>query len=105
MLKDERAFTLIEMLLVLAVISLLLILIVPNLADKNEEVHNKGEEALIQMAESQVQAYYIDNGKYPTSVRQLVNENYLSTDELANGTKKLVFKDNHSYKVIIEHVD
>ncbi|MBU5594777.1 prepilin-type N-terminal cleavage/methylation domain-containing protein [Amphibacillus sp. MSJ-3] len=105
MLKDERAFTLIEMLLVLAVISLLLILIVPNLADKNEEVHNKGEEALIQMAESQVQAYYIDNGKYPTSVRQLVNENYLSTDELANGTKRLVFKDNHSYKVIIEHVD
>ncbi|WP_440895842.1 competence type IV pilus major pilin ComGC [Amphibacillus sp. Q70] len=105
MLKKETGFTLIEMLIVLAIITLLLILIVPNLADQNEEVHNKGEDALVQMAESQVQAYYIDKGKYPNSVRQLVNENYLSTDELANGTKRLVFKDNNTYEVTIEYVE
>lgn len=95
MIKEENGFTLIEMLIVLAVITLLLILVIPNLADQNNQIQNKGEEALIQMAENQTQVYFIDHGKRPDSIQQLVVEGYLSTDKLANGQKKLIYFDGN----------
>ena len=101
MLKKEAGFTLIEMLIVLAVISLLLILVVPNLTDQNENLNKKSEEVLIQMAENQTQAYYIDNGRYPTSIAQLVEEGYLASAELANGSKVIIYDDNNPQKVTI----
>ncbi|MBM7542413.1 competence type IV pilus major pilin ComGC [Amphibacillus cookii] len=104
MIKKEQGFTLIEMLIVLAVIAILLILLVPNLSERNQDIHTKGEDALVQMAEAQVQAYYIDHGKYPDSVKQLVDQNYLTTNLLANGTKEIVFENSNSYKVIVRNV-
>lgn len=88
-MKNQKGFTLIEMLIVLMIISILLILIVPNLADKNEDVQDKGCEALLQMAESQMQAYFIDNGTYPASIAVLIEEEYLKESECAGGTKQL----------------
>lgn len=41
MFKNERGFTLIEMLIVLMIISVLIILIVTNLSGKSEEVNEK----------------------------------------------------------------
>lgn len=105
MLKNTRGFTLVEMLIVLAVITTLLILLVPNLADRNLEIQDKGTEALVQMAESQVQAYVIDHGSYPNSIETLVKQNYLQTDLTANGTKKIVFKDTINYEVIVVDVN
>lgn len=91
MIKEEKGFTLIEMLIVLAVITLLLILVVPNLADQNENIHKNSEETLIKMAENQTQVYFIETGKKPTSIKQLVDEGYLSTDEIANGKRILIY--------------
>lgn len=47
MLKSEKGFTLIEMLIVLMVISIIMILIIPNLGKKTGDVHSKGCAALI----------------------------------------------------------
>ena len=105
MLKKEAAFTLIEMLIVLAIISLLLILVVPNLSQQNETLHDKSEDVLIQMAENQTQAYFIDHGYYPTSIEQLVENDYLATAELANGTRKLIYLDGDPKKVSVTNVD
>ncbi|MDL4841558.1 competence type IV pilus major pilin ComGC [Aquibacillus rhizosphaerae] len=88
-MENEKAFTLIEMLIVLTIISTLLILLIPNLADKNEQVQNKGCDALVQMAENQLQSYKIDNGSAPQSVTILISEGYLKKDTCANGTKKI----------------
>lgn len=89
-MKNQNGFTLIEMLIVLTIISVLLILIVPNLSSKNDSVQEKGCEALVQMAESQVQAYKIDN---PTgsllSLQTLIDANYLKSDTCAGGSKKV----------------
>ncbi|WP_053219218.1 competence type IV pilus major pilin ComGC [Virgibacillus senegalensis] len=86
---NEKGFTLIEMLVVLTIISILLILILPNLADKNEEVQTKGCSALAEMASGQVQAYVLDHGTDPDSIAQLLDEGYLKTDTCANGAKQI----------------
>ncbi|WP_067836891.1 competence type IV pilus major pilin ComGC [Amphibacillus sediminis] len=105
MVKREDAFTLIEMIIVLAVITILMLLLIPNLSKRNEDIHVKGDEAMIQLATSQVQAYLIDNGEYPSSVAKLVNEDYLQTDILPSGKKKMIFKDLNSYEIITVDIE
>ncbi|MDC3415508.1 competence type IV pilus major pilin ComGC [Aquibacillus salsiterrae] len=88
-MKKQNGFTLIEMLIVLTVISTLLILLIPNLADKNTAMQTKGCDALLQLAESQIQAYKIDTGSSPLTIQALIDGNYLKTDKCANNTKKI----------------
>lgn len=81
MLKKEDGFTLIEMLIVLTIISLLIILIIPNLGSKSKEVNEKGCEALIEVVQAQVYAYQLDEGNLPTSLDTLKGD-YITEDQL-----------------------
>ncbi|WP_117169234.1 competence type IV pilus major pilin ComGC [Paraliobacillus sediminis] len=103
-IRNEKGFTLIEMLIVLAVITTLLILLIPNLADKNETVQNKGCAALIQMTDNQLESYKIDHGAYPATISILVDEEYIQSDTCSNGTKQIVYDEgeaiNHKLKTI-----
>lgn len=78
--KNQKAFTLIEMLIVLMIISVLIILIVPNLGEKSKTVNEKGCEALVELVQAQVDAYYIDERSYPNDLEALVSGGYI-TDE------------------------
>ncbi|NEU29636.1 prepilin-type N-terminal cleavage/methylation domain-containing protein [bacterium LRH843] len=62
-LQNERAFTLIEMLIVLMIISVLLMIIIPNMTKNNEVASNKGCEATIKLLQAQVHAYELENNK------------------------------------------
>lgn len=95
MFKQEEGFTLIEMIIVLAIITVLLVLVVPNLANQNKDVHERGNDAIVQMANNQVQAYYIDKGRYPSEISDLVEADYLRDIKLNNG-EKLVFESGKS---------
>ncbi|GAB3791365.1 competence type IV pilus major pilin ComGC [Virgibacillus kimchii] len=81
MLKNNRGFTLIEMLVVLMVISVLIILIVPNLNTNSENINEKGCDALTAVVQAQVDAYYIDNGNYPASLDKLEEADYINTEQ------------------------
>ncbi|WP_339228112.1 competence type IV pilus major pilin ComGC [Oceanobacillus sp. FSL K6-2867] len=81
MFNNNRGFTLIEMLIVLLIISVLIILIVPNLGDRSNEVHSKGCEALVTIVQGQVDVYYMENNSYPNSLDALVSD-YLTEDQL-----------------------
>ncbi|WLR46282.1 competence type IV pilus major pilin ComGC [Halobacillus litoralis] len=89
MVKNEKGFTLIEMLIVLLVISVLLIITIPNMAKNTDSVKTKGCEALKKTVEAQVQAYFIETGTPPASIQILVDENYISQAKCPNG-KELV---------------
>ena len=52
-----KAFTLIEMLVVLLIISVLLLLFVPNLTKQKEAVNDKGKAAVVKVVESQAELY------------------------------------------------
>ncbi|MCK1977121.1 prepilin-type N-terminal cleavage/methylation domain-containing protein [Jeotgalicoccus huakuii] len=80
--EQEDGFTLIEMLLVLLVISVLIILIIPNIAAQSRNVQDTGCDAQVKMVQSQIEAYTLNEGSPPTSVDTLV-PTYLSTDQIS----------------------
>lgn len=80
-IKNELGFTLIEMMIVLLVISVLLIITIPNVTKHNSKINNKGCEAFVQMVQAQVQAYEIDKREKPTSIQALIDEKYLNEGE------------------------
>src|SRR5699024_10595393 len=75
--KNQKGFTLIEMLIVLMIISVLIILIVPNLAEKREDVDDKGCDALVSVVQAQAESYRLDEENYPSSISDLVEEGYI----------------------------
>lgn len=58
-----RAFTLIEMLVVLLIISVLLLLFVPNLTKQKDSVKDTGNAAVVKVVESQAELYEMNNDK------------------------------------------
>ncbi|WP_040208035.1 competence type IV pilus major pilin ComGC [Neobacillus jeddahensis] len=77
--RNENGFTLIEMMIVMLVISVLLIITIPNVAKHNSNINNKGCDAYIKMVQAQVQAYEMDKNQIPT-MADLKEENYLRSD-------------------------
>jgi competence protein ComGC len=90
MMKNEKGFTLVEMMIVMLVISVLLIVTIPNVAKHNTNINNKGCEAYVKMVQAQVQSYIIDKNKVPT-MADLISEQYLMEDKgCPNGTKNVL---------------
>lgn len=92
MLKNEKGFTLIEMLIVLLVISVLLIITIPNMSKNSTTIRDKGCEALIKTTEAQVEAYFIENDVYPTDISELEGE-YISQSTCPNGSTLSITSD------------
>lgn len=80
-MNNEKGFTLIEMMIVLLVISVLLIVTIPNITKHNSTINEKGCDAFVKMVEAQVQAYQIEHGVTPTSMGDLRNKGYLSPEQ------------------------
>lgn len=80
-INEQHAFTLLEMMIVLLVISVLLIITIPNITKHNGNINKKGCEAFVKMVQAQVQAYEIEHKKPPVDVKALVDEKYLNENE------------------------
>ncbi|MDR1568091.1 MAG: prepilin-type N-terminal cleavage/methylation domain-containing protein [Streptococcaceae bacterium] len=74
-----KAFTLIEMLIVLVIISVLILLFVPNLSKHKTTVEEKGQAAVIKVVESQGELYELNIGETPTL--KLLQENEYITEK------------------------
>ncbi|MGP4067744.1 competence type IV pilus major pilin ComGC [Halobacillus sp. B29] len=84
-MKNDKGFTLIEMLIVLLVISVLMIITIPNLTKNNGTIRDKGCEALVITAQAQAEAYSIENGAYPANLSDLVEGQYLKQTTCPDG--------------------
>lgn len=72
--RDQRGFTLVELLLVMVILALLAGLILPNLIGKAESAKNKAAASQISRISMSVENYYLDTGQTPSSLDELVNE-------------------------------
>lgn len=75
--KTNSGFTLIEVLVVLAIVSILLTLVSPRyfeVVERSKETTLKNDLVIMRDA---IDKYYGDNGVYPDSVEQLVERKYL----------------------------
>ena len=61
-----KAFTLVEMLIVLLIISVLMLLFVPNLTKQKEAVSDTGNAAVVKVVESQAELYELKNTEQAT---------------------------------------
>ncbi|MBD7935876.1 MULTISPECIES: competence type IV pilus major pilin ComGC [Cytobacillus] len=80
-INNEKGFTMIEMMIVLLVISVLLIITIPNITKNQSAINEKGCSAFTKMVQSQVQSYELANNKLPESLDVLVTEKYLNEGE------------------------
>jgi general secretion pathway protein G len=87
--KDERGFTLIEIMIVVAIIGLIASLIMPNLLGRYEKSKEEVTRAQVEMLSSSVQAFIVDVGRCPTALNELIASTeqkwrgpYLSKKEL-----------------------
>ena len=79
--KKVKGFTLIEMLIVLGIISILLLLFVPNLSKQKEAIQKKGDAAIVKIVESQMDIYELDHGVRPTA-EELKNLEMITKEQL-----------------------
>ncbi|MFC4320747.1 competence type IV pilus major pilin ComGC [Litchfieldia salsa] len=82
---NQKGFTLIEMLIVLLVISVLLLIAIPNVTKHNSFINEKGCKAFLKTVEAQVQAFEMETGGKPTSVDDLITGGYLKEKKCPNG--------------------
>lgn len=73
----KNGFTLLEMIIVLAIICLIFLLTLPNIKQKQEIINAKGCEALLEVVNSQILLYRIENDEDVDDIEQLIQDGYL----------------------------
>lgn len=81
-MKNNKGFTLIEMLIVMSIILMLVLLIIPNALQKQKALEKQGCIAQAKMIESQVMLYELEFNKSATSLDELVTAGYLQEDHM-----------------------
>ncbi|KXT77913.1 competence type IV pilus major pilin ComGC [Streptococcus sp. DD13] len=78
--KYVSAFTLIEMLIVLLIISVLLLLFVPNLSNQKENVKETGNAAIVKVVEGQAELYEMSHTD-TASLQKLVSQGMITKEQ------------------------
>jgi competence protein ComGC len=94
-LKNEKGFTLIEMLVVLMIITVLLFLAIPNISKHSQSINKKGCDAFVEMVQGQTDTYEMDHHSWPTSASQLKDEGYLTKTVCPNGNNVVIDSTGH----------
>lgn len=61
LLKKKKAFTLIELLICLFIIGLMMLLIIPNIANQRQKAQEKSDAAIVKVIENQQELYLLEN--------------------------------------------
>ena len=91
-IRNNKGFTLVEMMIVLLIISVLILVTIPNVTKQSASIDSKGCEALVKMVEGQVGSYKIDHKKVPVNMEQLIEDDYLtdSNKTCSNGNEIII---------------
>lgn len=96
--RKQKGFTMIEMVIVVAIIAILIMLIAPNLLHQKENASKKSDEAFRTTLETQLQLYKQENDDNDKKVNitfdNMKKEGYLTENQLAKATKGYIIKDN-----------
>lgn len=74
--KKFKAFTLIEMIIVLFIIGMLMMIFVPNLTKKGNDAQEKSDIAIAKVVQQEIELYKAENGEEPKAdkIVELVGE-------------------------------
>lgn len=85
MLKNNQGFTLLEMLMVMFIISILLLLVIPNITAHKDSASKEGCEAYAAMVQTQVTAFELATGELPSSLDELEASGYITQTTCSEG--------------------
>lgn len=99
LIRNNKGFTLIEMMIVLLIISILILITIPNVTKHSASIDDKGCKAFAKMVEGQIQAYKIEFKKIP-KVEDLTKEGYLKgIESCPNGTDIIIDENDGSVTI------
>ncbi len=87
---NQEGFTLIEMVMVLFIISVLMLLIVPNVVKQKDSIDDQGTEALVTVIQTQVELYELDGEEGEVSLSALQQKGYLSGKQVKQASAKSI---------------
>lgn len=76
MKKDEKGFTLIELMIVIAIIGILAAIAIPQFSAYRQRSYNATAEADLRNAATAQEAYYVDNQGYTNVVANIIGSTY-----------------------------
>ena len=83
MKTKKKGFTLIELLVCLFIIGLMMLLIIPNIAQQRKTAQEKADEAIVNVVKTQQQSYMLDkNTNTAPTVDELLNQKYIDKNQL-----------------------
>ena len=81
--KNQKGFTLVELIVVIAILGILAAIAVPRIIGTLDNASQRADETNAHVIETASQLYYAEEGSYPTDVALLVTDGYLDEDPLA----------------------
>ncbi|MCP8858053.1 competence type IV pilus major pilin ComGC [Latilactobacillus fuchuensis] len=87
MMRRKKAFTLIEMVIVLAIIALLILLIAPNLMQQKNMAEKKTDQAMVTTIQTQVELAKEDGKGNPT-MADLQRRDFLSPAQVKHAKER-----------------
>ena len=96
---NDQGFTLLELVTVMAIIGILATIALPNYYNAVVRAREAVLKDNLFFMRDAIDQFYLDKGKYPQSLRQLVDENYL------RAIPKDPFTEERDWRTIIERVD
>ena len=87
----KKGFTILEMILVLMVVTVMILLTIPNISRKRQIINDVGCRALVEVVNGQILVYELNNGEV-SSVQQLIDEGLLTPQQATcpNGQKIVI---------------
>lgn len=74
--KEEKGFTLIELMIVIAIIGILAAIAIPQFSAYRQRSYNAAAQADLRNAATAQEAYFVDNGTYTATIGNLTGSNY-----------------------------
>ena len=94
----KNAFTLLEMIFVLSVISLIFMLTIPNIQKSLNILHAKGCDAQLKIIDAAILQYEIEYQETPQTVDELVYENYITESQTkCQDNRSINIEDGQAY--------
>jgi len=89
LLKNNRGFTLLEMLIVLIVVALLMAIIIPNVAGQRDRINQQATQNIADIIETQANTYLLVENDPDVSMNEVHNAGYITSKQVSEAEKLL----------------